>query len=1084
MIRLQWWTLFKIRRSNVSNSALRRLRDVFGHPDWITIDGMKSRIGLVFTWVLLSIGTIALVPIRAARAADDRLWSLQPVRSVEIPSVGHPEWTANTLDAFILAKLEERQLLPSPAADRRTLIRRATFDLTGVPPTPAEIQEFLQDDSPAAFARVVDRLLESKRYGERWGRHWLDVVRYADARDLIQLPVESDFREAWRYRDWVVDSFNRDLPYDQFLMQQVAGDLMQPADQDRIDADALIATGMLAIADFVPGDVDKQQMIADYVNDQIDVVGRAILGLTIACARCHDHKFDPITIEDYYSLAGIFFSTRLIPGPVKGNTPLVRVPLLPRAEIVAIEANQARDKSRIAELSREINSFGERESFASLKQKVETETSKYLLAAWDYLHSSAAQDPTARAMFAKLQGLHGTTLTRWVDCLEQKRPRSLLTAIRTARDRTDAEQKIDELAGQITQHATMRRLAIAGDLVSRTLAESAIIRFCADDQRIVADEQQRIAVLPNRGRIAANAIPVADVLSPKLSVGAIQDRSHLVMHFSGNELLQVARTVPPVGTLFVVFRPDPAGGSGQRLVGWEDAAVGQHGLGIMTDAKGSVHVILRRNGANGDVVVPAPAAASTLSGFQTICIQWGPDGITVSRNGQVVGSSKGIDSVSSDPGITALRIGGPGSGSSPRFQGDLAELRVYDAPLDDVARSRVLAELTNHWFSASDASQDASSIGSLYEELISGQSPFQLESAELDTLLSDSSRQRMTELRDELESLKKKPKPEIPMAVVVQDGGPPETPHAGFKDAHVYLRGNPANPGPIVPRGFPKALANADSLEILQGSGRKELARWLADSRNPLTARVMANRIWQHHFGVGLVPTSANFGVMGDSPSHPELLDLLAREFVKSGWSVKSMHRLIMLSSTYQQVSTSNRSGLAADPGNRLVWRANRHRLEAEEFRDSLFAIAGRLDHTMTGPGFLEVATPRRSLYLMSIRTGAKMAEFRPLFDAPDCSGIVERRNESIVAPQALFLMNDPLVVELAAALGERVIREAKTDNHRDQVRTLYEIAYGRPPTDPEYEIGLQFLNDESQTNGMSGYCRLILSTNEFMFVD
>ncbi len=281
---------------------------------------------------------------RVAEAADDQQpWSFQPVRDFAPPEVRNAAWPQSPVDCFILARLEDQNLSPAEPADKRTLLRRATFDLTGLPPTPVEIEEFLADESSAAFARVVDRLLASPRYGERWGRHWLDVVRYADARDLIQLPAESDFREAWRYRDWVVAAFNRDLPYDEFISRQIAGDLMQPADPAQIDAEALVATGMLAIADFVPGDVDKQQMIADYVNDQIDVVGRAILGLTIACARCHDHKFDPISIEDYYSLAGIFFSTRLVPGPVKGITPLVRVPLVPADQIQALEAQKSRD---------------------------------------------------------------------------------------------------------------------------------------------------------------------------------------------------------------------------------------------------------------------------------------------------------------------------------------------------------------------------------------------------------------------------------------------------------------------------------------------------------------------------------------------------------------------------------------------------------------------------------------------------------------------------------------------------------------------------------------------------------------------
>src|SRR5579863_1688361 len=314
---------------------------------------------------------------------DNRPWSFRPVRDVAPPKVRNMAWPQSPVDHFVLSRLEERSLSPAEPADKRTLLRRATFDLTGLPPTPAEIDEFLADESPAAFARVVDRLLASPRYGERWGRHWLDVVRYADARDLIQLPAESDFREAWRYRDWVVAAFNRDLPYDEFIAQQLAGDLMQPADPAQIDAAALVATGMLAIADFVPGDVDKQQMIADYVNDQIDVVGRAFLGLTLACARCHDHKFDPISIEDYYSLAGIFFSTRLIPGPVKGNTPLVRAPLLSPAEVAALEAGQVRDKARIIELSREVGTLGEREYRSYLARRVSAETQRYLLAAWE-----------------------------------------------------------------------------------------------------------------------------------------------------------------------------------------------------------------------------------------------------------------------------------------------------------------------------------------------------------------------------------------------------------------------------------------------------------------------------------------------------------------------------------------------------------------------------------------------------------------------------------------------------------------------------------------------------------------------------
>jgi hypothetical protein len=1022
----------------------------------------------------------------ATRAADDgeQFWSFQPVREVAPPAVRARDWPKSPVDQFILARLEARDLGPAAAADRRTLLRRATFDLTGLPPTPEETESFLADDSPEAFDRVVDRLLASPRYGERWGRHWLDVVRYADARDLIQLPAESDFREAWRYRDWVVSAFNRDLPYDQFVMQQVAGDTMQPADAARIDAEALVATGMLAIADFVPGDVDKEQMIADYVNDQIDVVGRAILGLTLACARCHDHKFDPISTDDYYSMAGIFFSTRLVPGPVKGNTPLVRTPLLSPVEVAALEAGQARDKARIIELSHDVATLGEREYRSYLEQRVETETPRYLLAAWEFANPPAGQQSPAAAEFAKTQGLNAGALARWNMYFDEKQPHPAVAELRDAPDRTTAEQLTRELAAKLSELTADRRASETRDAAKKIVSESALLRFRADDRRIVANDARRVTFWPNRSHGPRGAIPVADVEPPAAAAVTVHGQPQPVLHFSGKELLEATGTVPATGSLFVVFRPDPDGPAGQRLVGWEDAAVGQHGLGIMTNGAGAVHAILRRNGANGDVVVPAPSAAEAPTGFQVLCLTWGPDGVAVHRNGRAAGNNKGIDSVSSDPSITALRIGGPGSGSSPRFQGDVAELRVYGVPFDEQSRVRIETELTGHWCSPAESRAHVDPIEDLHDELISANSPFRLEGAERDKALPDDFRQRLTALRDELETLRKKPAPEIPRAVVVQEGGPPGTPHEGFHDARVFLRGNHAKPGKTVPRGFPKVIAGAAPPVIREGSGRRELARWLADADNPLTARVMVNRIWQHHFGVGLVRTSANFGAMGERPSHPELLDYLADRFVSSGWSVKSLHRLIMSSSVYQQSSAPSAAGLGADPENRLLWRVNRRRLEAEEIRDSLLAVAGRLDSISGGPGFQNVATPRRSLYLMSIRTGAKSAEFGPLFDSADCSGIVERRSESIVAPQALFLMNDPWVAELATALAQRVAREIAGGNDRERIRRLYEITLGRPPAAAEVEIGIQFLGDEPRADKWNGYCRLIISTNEFLYLD
>ncbi|HMC09671.1 MAG TPA: DUF1549 domain-containing protein, partial [Pirellulaceae bacterium] len=426
-------------------------------------------------WALLRESRGSDTPDGSTAAADKRPWSFQPVRDVAPPKVRNVAWPQSPVDCFILERLEEQSLSPAEPADKRTLIRRATFDLTGLPPTLAEIDAFLADESPVAFARVVDRLLASPRYGERWGRHWLDVVRYADARDLIQLPAESDFREAWRYRDWVVAAFNRDLPYDEFITRQLAGDLLQPADPAQIDAESLVATGMLAIADFVPGDVDKQQMIADYVNDQIDVVGRAFLGLTLACARCHDHKFDPVSIEDYYSLAGIFFSTRLIPGPVKGNTPLVSIPLLPAAQIQALEAQKSRDTARLAEVSLMIDTLANREYVAYLQRRVAGDMRRYLLAAWEFVHSRPRNNQPAMVEFAKARGLEEAAFARWIGYFDEEHPHPALTAVRTAGDLAAAQNAVDELAKKIATIAEERRAAAVRDSAADALANSATL---------------------------------------------------------------------------------------------------------------------------------------------------------------------------------------------------------------------------------------------------------------------------------------------------------------------------------------------------------------------------------------------------------------------------------------------------------------------------------------------------------------------------------------------------------------------------------------------------------------------------------
>ena len=943
--------------------------------------------------------------------AQRGFWAFQPVKSGAIPAVRATSWARSPIDRFLLAALETHGLAPAAPADRHTLLRRATFDLIGLPPTPAEIDAFVADQAPEAFARVVDRLLASPRYGERWGRHWLDVVRYADARDLIQLPAESDFREAWRYRDWVVAAFNRDLSYQEFVREQVAGDLLPPSRPGGINKDGLVATGFLAIADFVPGDVDKDQMIADYVNDQIDVVSKAFLGLSVACARCHDHKFDPISTEDYYGLAGMFFSSRLVPGPVPGNTPLVRVPLMAADELASVKAAEAADKKRRAELEQQLPDAADRAYVALVRRLVTDKFAAYLVAACESRRGTPGQ---ARPSLPELAGRKDLDPEFWPGVVAFLGRVAAQPSI--ARHPTVREAAAGTLAGSRLEKAAADLQRELADRVARTdseLAKSSLgndparglsVHLRADDPSLVADSDGRVTLWPNRSGLPADAQPPASGRGPWKTSAEINGRARPVLRFDAESLLELPRKVPASGSLFVVFRTADTGSASQRLLGWEDSNTGKHGLGIMPDPQGRLHAILRNEGRSGDLVDARPPA-----GFELVCVTWGPGGATLHRNGTAAGSHKDFDGVSADPAVRALRLGGPGSGGSPRYRGDLAEVRVYDRQLNDDERRVVEADLRATWLSPADPPAVAvDPLLELYRELISARGPFWVAAEARRARLPAAERSRLDGLFRELDVLKKKPRAEIPQAVVVQDGGPKGTRHEGFKDAHVFLRGNSARLGQIVPRGVPGVLVGDGHppVRITKGSGRRELAEWLVRPDNPLTARVMVNRIWQHHFGEGLVRTPNDFGARGELPTNPGLLDWLAARFVESGWSVKTMHRLIMLSSAYQTRSQAGPLLLAQDPENRLFGRINRRRLDAEAIRESLLAVAGWLDGRMEGTSFSDLAPPRPNVVSSVGSDGCDLGRFRPAVrpgrSGIDCRGTrrVGRRSAGFVFSQ------------------------------------------------------------------------------------
>jgi hypothetical protein len=673
-------------------------------------------------------------------------WAWQPLQDPRPPSVANAAWIESDIDRFVLAGLEAKKLAPSRDADKVTLIRRVTFDLTGLPPTPAEVEAFVQDKSPGAFTKVVDRLLASPAFGERWGRHWLDIARYGESTGSARnLP----YPQAWRYRDYVIDAFNQDMPYDQFLREQIAGDLLpaaSPAERDR----QLVATGFLALGARDVNQRFKVRFIMDNVDEQIDTVSRAILGLTVSCARCHDHKFDPIPSADYYALAGIFRSTDLCAG-----------------------------------------------------------------------------------------------------------------------------------------------------------------------------------------------------VRNKMGGGGLD-------YYDTTMLLELKPATAP----------DP-----KMLEKIEETKV---------------------------------ALAKARSEFQAI-------------QGKPEGKEKGPD-------------------GRPKMM--VARLKV------DELQDQLLA---------------------LTDPAVTGE-----------------------------------------MALGARDA-------KIVADTEIRIRGEAEKLGPVVPRGF-LSLVDTPAPKINpKQSGRLELTQWLTSAKNPLPSRVLANRLWQHLFGQGIVTSVDNFGVTGDLPSHPELLDYLAQRLIEDGWSIKKLMRRLVLSHAYRLSAETVPESHAVDPGNRLIWRHSPRRLDAEEIRDAMLAASGQLDRNrprgspaMTlkviempnnGPQakrILEAAasSKHRSIYLPLVRT--LVPRSLEVFDFAEQGMVTGSRDATTVATQALYLLNDPFVQEQSRALAERLLRNEQEDVVR--IRLAYRLALGREATDKEVARARSYLDDfeaglrqgataQPRNVAWSSFCQALLASAEFRFV-
>jgi hypothetical protein len=654
-----------------------------------------------------------------------RFWSLQPIQDPVIPTVRQPSWPRKPIDHFILAGLEAQQLSPNADTGKQSLLRRATFDLTGLPPTLEELSAFLADESPNAFEKVLDRLLASPAYGERWGRHWLDLVRYADTSGCnADVPIP----DAYKYRDYVINSFNRDKPYDQFLREQIAGDLLpSKSEQDRYEK--IVATGYLAISRRFSSLGEEPHLTID---DTIDNIGKTMLGLTLSCARCHDHKYDPVSARDYYALYGIFSSTRY-------SFPGTEIPRHSRNLIALVPPDR---------YEKEIRPFEEK-----------------------------------------------------------------MTAI---------------------------------------------------DQEMDAHYARKVSLDTGKEKNAA-------------------DSAH------------------------------------KKTVDQRDALIK----------------------------------------------------------------------------------------AGPKYD------RAYS----------------------------------------------------------------------------------------VTEGEP--------ANARIQLKGDPKKLGDEVPRGFLAVLGGQQVPADEKGSGRESLAEWIADEKNPLTARVMVNRIWLHHFAEGLVRSPNDFGTRGQPPTHPELLDYLAQRFIENRWSIKAMHKEIMLSRVYQISTTENPTAALKDPDNRLLWKFNRRRLDAEEIRDAILAVSGGLDlrpggaqpfkpewewrYTQHNPFVDDFNSARRSVYLLNQRI--RMQPILSVFDGADPNTAIGQRSPSTTALQALFMMNNPFAHQQARQFAQRLLKQSGSTERR--IDRAYQLAFARGASMEEVREGAAYISgmlnkfagldvsqQKAEQSAWASYCRVIYSSNEFVYVD
>ncbi len=970
-------------------------------------------------------------PTKAQSATNH--WAFQPIANSPVPASG-ADRSGHPVDRFLQVRLKQEGLAISPAADRRTLIRRATYDLTGLPPTPEEVAAFLADTGPDPFGRMIDRLLASPRYGERWGRWWLDLARYADTNGQDENKVMAN---AWRYRDWVIRAFNENLPFDQFITHQLAGDLLPTNGVPQAEVfRRWTATGFLVLGPKMLAEQDKPKLVMDLVDEQIDVTTRAFLGLTVGCARCHDHKFDPIPTRDYYALAGIFKSTRTM-----ANLGFVSKfnerPVATSDDLARIEAAKAH---------------------AAAAQKAVDDA---LERGHDLLHREASElFPRLLAGVASSNRPAGLT-PRWTNAF--------------------------------TRLQTLWNRDPAADPVSRELH-----RLVSNPIRLQAFAAWPPAPIP--GRIESMPMPV-----PGRVGGAFEATGKNSLELPHSDPLEPAQLTVEVWVRAPEF---PKTGDARRWLVSKNANEEVEGhYALMLDAGRAGAMLNIGGGREHEYAVWSADGLLKPGKWHHLAFTYDSSMLRLFVDGTPAGETA----------VNRPRVPGQGPLVLGRradrfihFKGRLDEARVYSRALSADALKHHFEHPEAVGTDPSTAAKEPVVARWEFNEIAPEQrEPLEFataretlwENPQLFGIPKEPRSEFSAALRDELTALERTrdaAKAEVsdvaPLALAVEDDKPVDLP-VHVRGSHLNLARDP------VPRGFIRVASARNTLSPPPDrSGRLELARWLTDDTHPLTSRVIVNRLWQAHFGDGLVRSSDNFGLRGDAPTHPELLDWLATQFRASGWDVKRMHRLLLTSDAWKQggagaVSSSVReTALQHDPENRLLWHFPRQRLEAEMVRDALLAVSGRLDAAMGGTlvnwknddyapeDKVSATSTRRSVYLPIVRD--RVFDVFTLFDFANPSVGTARRIPTVVSHQALFFLNSPLVKESAQSWSRQLAASAPS-NPADRIARAYAQAFGRPPTAAETARALEFIrsmSSRSESAAWTAWCQMLFAANEFVY--